>query len=112
MCALCGVIILVQTAHHNMFHSVSTTTQARLGIASACWLCAQLHWLGWAYMLEFRGKNVFLHVWIASVLFFAASVALLCALLRASAPGLGVGGGAHGSGGVPAGITVGNKKAK
>jgi phosphatidylinositol glycan class M len=38
------------------------------------WTAAQLHWLGWAYLLEFKGKNVFLPLWVASLVFFAATI--------------------------------------
>lgn len=62
----------------------SSSSQGRLLVASGCWLAAQLHWLAWAYALEFRGREVFLQLWAASILFFGANVALLCVLLRAS----------------------------
>lgn len=41
------------------------------------WTAAHLHWLGWAYLLEFRGQNVFFKLWSASVLFFATTVGIL-----------------------------------
>lgn len=48
---------------------------------------AQLHWLGWAYMLEFKGRAVYLGVWAASIFFLAANVALIVQLLYSfSAP--------------------------
>ncbi|KAJ4720420.1 GPI mannosyltransferase 1 [Melia azedarach] len=37
------------------------------------WMGAQLHWLMWGYLLEFKGKNVFLQLWLASLLFLAAN---------------------------------------
>ncbi|XP_024959546.1 GPI mannosyltransferase 1 [Cynara cardunculus var. scolymus] len=37
------------------------------------WMGAQTHWLFWGYMLEFKGKQVFLQLWAASLLFFAAN---------------------------------------
>ncbi|CAM6125279.1 unnamed protein product [Calypogeia fissa] len=46
-------------------------------VIMAIWTGAQLHWLGWAYLLEFKGKNVFLPLWIASLIFFAANIFVL-----------------------------------
>ncbi|KAK6127174.1 hypothetical protein DH2020_039085 [Rehmannia glutinosa] len=37
------------------------------------WIGAQTHWLMWGYLLEFRGKNVFFQLWLASLLFLAAN---------------------------------------
>eukprot|EP00850_Spirogloea_muscicola_P024925 SM001786S03429 [mRNA] locus=s1786:220:1733:- [translate_table: standard] len=45
------------------------------------WAAAQAHWLGWAYALEFEGRPVLLPLWAASLLFFAASVAAIVALV-------------------------------
>ena len=56
--------------------------QRGLCFAMAAWATAQLHWLGWAYMLEFQGRPVFLGVWAASIVFLAANAALLVQLLR------------------------------
>lgn len=41
------------------------------------WIGAQTHWLMWGYLLEFRGKNVFLELWIASLLFLAANTSVI-----------------------------------
>ena len=56
--------------------------QRGLVIALGAWAAAQLHWLGWAYLLEFKGRPVFLAVWAASVVFMAANAVLLVQLLR------------------------------
>lgn len=69
---------------HRGMCCVTQQPQGPLLAASGCWLAAQLHWLAWAYALEFRGKEVYLQLWAASVAFFGANVALLCVLLRAS----------------------------
>ncbi|MCO5583725.1 hypothetical protein L7F22_037639 [Adiantum nelumboides] len=45
------------------------------------WGAAQLHWLLWAYTLEFRGYNVFFQLWLASLIFFAANVAVLSIII-------------------------------
>jgi phosphatidylinositol glycan class M len=45
------------------------------------WTAAQVHWLGWAYLLEFQGKNVFFQLWLASLVFFAVTVGVLAVLV-------------------------------
>ncbi|KAL9267365.1 GPI mannosyltransferase 1-like protein [Drosera capensis] len=47
-----------------------------------CWMVAQTHWLMWGYMLEFRGHNVFLQLWLASLLFLAANTFVLVMFIR------------------------------
>lgn len=46
------------------------------------WMGAQLHWLMWDYVLKFKGKNVFLQLWMASILFSAANTYVLAAVIR------------------------------
>jgi phosphatidylinositol glycan class M len=46
------------------------------------WMGAQTHWLMWGYMLEFRGKNVFLQLWMASLVFLAANTFVLIMIIR------------------------------
>lgn len=46
--------------------------RAPLVLASAAWVVAQIQWLGWAYLLEFRRRSVRAAVFIASVAFLAA----------------------------------------
>lgn len=41
------------------------------------WMGAQTHWLLWGYMLEFKGKHVFLQLWVASILFLGANTYVL-----------------------------------
>lgn len=48
----------------------------------ALWMGAQMHWLMWGYLLEFKGKNVFLQLWIASLLFLGANTAILVMIIR------------------------------
>eukprot|EP01018_Ginkgo_biloba_P007914 Gb_35994 [translate_table: standard] len=45
------------------------------------WAGAQIHWLGWAYLLEFKGKNVFIPLWLASIVFLAATTCVLGIIL-------------------------------
>ncbi|GAB4847597.1 hypothetical protein Ancab_026659 [Ancistrocladus abbreviatus] len=46
-----------------------------------CWMGAQTHWLMWGYLLEFKGKNVFLQLWMASLVFFAANTLVLVRII-------------------------------
>lgn len=47
------------------------------------WLCALLQWLFLAWNFEMQGRNVFLPLWMASVVLFAANVLALNACMRA-----------------------------
>lgn len=38
------------------------------------WIIAQLHWLLWAYSLEFKGMQVYRSLWAASLAFFGANI--------------------------------------
>lgn len=53
----------------------------RIAMASA-WLLSQGLWLLSAYRLEFLGHNVMLHVWMASLLFFAANIYIMTQVLQ------------------------------
>lgn len=46
------------------------------------WIAAQTHWLFWGYLLEFRGKNVFFQLWIASLVFLAANAFVIINVIR------------------------------
>lgn len=46
------------------------------------WLISQGFWLLCAYRLEFLGHNVMLHVWMASLLFFAVNVYIMTQVLQ------------------------------
>lgn len=46
------------------------------------WIGAQTHWLMWGYLLEFRGKNVFFHLWVACLLFLAANTFVIINTIR------------------------------
>ncbi|VFQ88982.1 unnamed protein product [Cuscuta campestris] len=45
------------------------------------WIGAQTHWLLWGYLLEFKGKNVFIQLWISSLMFLAANTFVLTATI-------------------------------
>lgn len=46
------------------------------------WIAAQGHWLMWGYLLEFKGKNVFLQLWVAGLLFLAANTFVLINIIQ------------------------------
>lgn len=50
-------------------------------ICLALWAGSQVHWLMWGYLLEFKGQNVFLQLWLSSILFLAANVFILVVLI-------------------------------
>lgn len=45
------------------------------------WMGTQIHWLMWGYLLEFKGKNVFLQLWTASLIFLAANTFVLIRII-------------------------------
>lgn len=45
------------------------------------WVAAQIHWLSWAYLLEFKGINVFVQLWLASIIFLVANTYVLIMIL-------------------------------
>ncbi|XP_052194602.1 GPI mannosyltransferase 1 isoform X2 [Diospyros lotus] len=45
------------------------------------WMGAQTHWLAWGYLLEFKGKHVFLQLWVASLMFLAANTFILIRII-------------------------------
>uniref|UniRef100_A0A7S0RXY5 GPI mannosyltransferase 1 n=1 Tax=Pyramimonas obovata TaxID=1411642 RepID=A0A7S0RXY5_9CHLO len=51
-------------------------------VALGVWGLTQVHWLAWAYALEFKGWHVFLPLWGASVLFLLGNIGVLCTLIR------------------------------
>lgn len=48
----------------------------------ALFYAAELHWLLHAYALEFEGRDVFVRVWLAGVLFMAVSVVFMVVVMR------------------------------
>lgn len=59
-------------------------------LASA-WLICQAAWLFNAYLLEFRNMDVFLFVWLKSILFFLAHIYVLSHMIKAYRVGYGFG---------------------
>lgn len=50
------------------------------------WIAAQALWLYFAYQLEFKGKNVFFHIWCASIGFYCANLYILHCLIKSYKP--------------------------
>lgn len=46
------------------------------------WIGAQIHWLLWGYLLEFKGKQVFQQLWAASLIFLAANTFTLVIIMQ------------------------------
>jgi len=46
------------------------------------WTAAQLHWLWWAYNLEFLGRSMYVQVWLGSLLFLAANAWAITQCIR------------------------------
>jgi GPI mannosyltransferase 1 subunit M len=55
------------------------------------WVSAQGAWLFYAYLLEFKSREVFILVWLKSVVFFCANIFVLGQLIRVYTPGYGFG---------------------
>lgn len=51
-------------------------------ICITVWMASQVHWLMWAYLLEFKGQNVFLQLWVASLMFLAANTWVLIMAIK------------------------------
>lgn len=54
-------------------------------------LAPQAAWLFFAYLLEFKCKEVFLFIWAKSVIFFCANIIVLCQLIKSFKPDFGFG---------------------
>ena len=58
------------------------TERARTAVVVAMWVATLLLWLGIAHQLEFRARNVFTPLWLASLAFFCANVLLVHETIR------------------------------
>jgi len=54
----------------------------QLLLGALLWGFAQASWLLPAYLLEFKGNNTFLFIWLESLAFFCANVTILARLIR------------------------------
>lgn len=55
------------------------------------WVLPQGAWLFYAYLLEFKCREVFIFVWLKSLMFFCANIYVLCQLIKTYKPGFGFG---------------------
>lgn len=55
------------------------------------WVFAQCAWLFYAYLLEFKNREVFVLIWLKSVVFFCANIYVLGQLIKCYTPGYGFG---------------------
>lgn len=59
------------------------STHAKLGIGLLlAWIGGQALWLYFAFRLEHLGQNTFVQLWIASIVFFAAQIAIIVSFIR------------------------------
>lgn len=57
-------------------------TRQQLLTVAAIWVSSLVSWLLPAYLLEFKGKNTFMYIWIQGIAFFCANMALLARVVR------------------------------
>ncbi|XP_045780905.1 GPI mannosyltransferase 1 [Maniola jurtina] len=55
------------------------------------WISSQGAWLFYAYLLEFKSREVFLFVWLKGIVFFCANIYILAQLIKCYKPGYGFG---------------------
>jgi hypothetical protein len=67
----------------NSMHFTKKHIYIGVALVSA-WIIGQALWLSQGYKLEFLGQQVFLHIWIASLIFFSINIAILCAVARSA----------------------------
>ncbi|KOB75558.1 GPI mannosyltransferase [Operophtera brumata] len=58
---------------------------------SVMWMLPQAAWLYYAYSLEFQCREVFIFVWLKSIVFFCGNIYILCQLIKSYSPGYGFG---------------------
>lgn len=60
-------------------------------IMPGIWMVSQGAWLFYAYLLEFKCREVFILVWLKSIVFFCTNIFVLCQLIKCYTPGYGFG---------------------
>ncbi|KAJ0170504.1 hypothetical protein K1T71_013875 [Dendrolimus kikuchii] len=53
------------------------------------WIAAQLAWLFYAYLLEFKCREVFILIWLKGVIFFCTNIYVLGQLIKSYNPSVG-----------------------
>lgn len=64
---------------------------AKAFILTMIWVSAQGAWLFYAYLLEFKCREVFILIWLKSIVFFCANVFVLGQLIKSYTPDYGFG---------------------
>lgn len=64
---------------------------AKALILAIIWISAQGAWLFYAYLLEFKCRQVFIFIWLKSVVFFCANIFVLGQLIKSYTIGYGFG---------------------
>ncbi|KAM3966711.1 GPI mannosyltransferase 1-like [Aphomia sociella] len=62
---------------------------AKALILTVIWVSAQGAWLFYAYLLEFKCRQVFIFIWLKSVVFYCANIFVLSQLIKSYTLGLG-----------------------
>lgn len=71
-------------------HSIDLNDYLAMVLCLA-WMLPQACWLFFAYLLEFKGSEVFFFVWVKCLLFFCVNIFVLCAFIKSYSPGYGFG---------------------
>lgn len=66
-------------------------TASKAVVLFALWLGTQGAWLVYGYILEFLNRDVFLHIWLKSMIFFISNVFIFSQLLETYKPRFGFG---------------------
>ncbi|XP_059045743.1 GPI mannosyltransferase 1 [Achroia grisella] len=64
---------------------------AKALILTVIWICAQGAWLFYAYLLEFKCRQVFIFIWLKSIVFFCSNIFVLGQLIKSYTSGHGFG---------------------
>lgn len=63
-----------------------TLSKPQAGALASLWFAAQISWLLPAYLLEFRGRETFLYIWLQGMAFFCVNIAILVRLIESYHP--------------------------
>ncbi|CAG9790076.1 unnamed protein product [Diatraea saccharalis] len=72
-------------------HNFQLIPAAKALILIIMWVSAQCSWLFYAYLLEFNCREVFILIWLMSVVFFYTNIIILSELISSYTPGYGFG---------------------
>lgn len=64
---------------------------AKALILAMIWVAAQMAWLFYAYLLEFKCREVFILIWLKGIVFFCSNIFVLGQLIKYYSPGYGFG---------------------